>query len=235
MLGYVGSRLAQTVLVLLGVVTVAFGITNLVPADPARLLAGRQASEETVAGIRAQLGLDRPLYVQYGRYVGALARGDLGRSYQQRTDVRTLLLSRLPATLQLTAGGIFLELLFGLPLGIVSIFFLPAVLEGGYAFYRAAVGFDRLNRFNAILEALQLQNTVRNLPQYFFTTNLYAPSREPIAALTALFGVPLGEEDLGPLSNLLIVDLERAALVMAVYALLFGVLLFWSFTRRDIA
>lgn len=79
MLGYVGSRLMQTVFVLLGVVTVAFGITNLVPADPARLLAGRQASDETVAGIRAQLGLDKPLYVQYGRYVAALAQGDLGR------------------------------------------------------------------------------------------------------------------------------------------------------------
>ena len=131
MLGYVGSRLAQTVLVLLGVVTVAFGITNLVPADPARLLAGRQASEETVAGIRAQLGLDRPLYVQYGRYVAALARGDLGRSYQQRTDVRTLLLSRLPATLQLTAGGIVLELLFGLPLGIVAALYAGRALDKG--------------------------------------------------------------------------------------------------------
>ena len=131
MLGYVGSRLAQTVFVLLGVVTVAFGITNLVPADPARLLAGRQASEETVAGIRAQLGLDRPLYVQYGRYVGALARGDLGRSYQQRTDVRTLLLSRLPATLQLTAGGIVLELLFGLPLGIVAALYAGRALDKG--------------------------------------------------------------------------------------------------------
>ncbi len=131
MLGYVGSRLAQTVFVLLGVVTVAFGITNLVPADPARLLAGRQASDETVAGIRAQLGLDKPLYVQYGRYVAALAQGDLGRSYQQRTDVRTLLLSRLPATLQLTAGGIVLELLFGLPLGIIAALYAGRALDKG--------------------------------------------------------------------------------------------------------
>lgn len=126
-------------------------------------------------------------------------------------------------------------LLNSLPLGIVSIFFLPAVLEGAYAFYRATVGFDRLNRFNAILEALQLQNTVRNLPQYFFTTNLYAPSREPVTALFALFGAAGEAEDFGPLSNLLVVDLDRAALVMAVYALVFGALLFWSFTRRDIA
>ncbi len=122
-----------------------------------------------------------------------------------------------------------------LPLGIVAIFFLPAVLEGGYAFYRSVVGFDRLNRFNALLEALQLRTTVQELPKYFFTTNLYAPSREPIAVIANLFGAQLSADDLGPLSNLLSVDLNRAALMMAVYALIFGVLLFWSFTRSDVA
>ena len=122
-----------------------------------------------------------------------------------------------------------------LPLGIVAIFFLPAVLEGGYTFYRSVVGFDRLNRFNVFLETLQLQNTFRELPKYFFTTNLYAPSREPGSIFIGLFGAELSGDDLGPLSNFLTVDLGRAALVMAVYALLFGALLFWSFTRRDVA
>ena len=131
MLSYLASRLAQTIFVLLGVVTVSFLLTNLIPADPARMLAGRQANAETVAGIRAQLGLDRPLYVQYGRYVGGLARGDLGRSYQQRTEIRTLLFSRLPATLQLTAGGIFLELLFGVPLGILAALYAGRALDKG--------------------------------------------------------------------------------------------------------
>lgn len=129
MLGYIGSRALQTVVVLLGVATVAFLITNLVPADPARLLAGRQASAETVASIRNQLGLDRPLYEQYGRYVGRLAQGDLGRSYTQRTEVRTLLVSRLPATLLLTAGGIFVELLIGVPLGILAALFAGRFLD----------------------------------------------------------------------------------------------------------
>ena len=122
-----------------------------------------------------------------------------------------------------------------LPLGIVAIFFLPAVLEGGYTFYRSVVGFDRLNRFNAVLEALQLQNTFRELPQYFFTTNLYAPSIKPVSVVTSLFGGQFSSDDLGPLSDLLVVDLNRAALVLAVYALLFGALLFWSFTRSDVA
>lgn len=129
MLKYMAARFGQTLFVLLGVVTVSFLITNLVPADPARILAGRQANAETVANIRQQLGLDRPLYVQYARYVSNLAQGDLGRSYQQRTEIRTLLLSRLPATLQLTLGGIFFELLIGLPLGIFAALYAGRVLD----------------------------------------------------------------------------------------------------------
>jgi ABC-type transport system involved in multi-copper enzyme maturation permease subunit len=123
-----------------------------------------------------------------------------------------------------------------LPLGIVSIFFLPAVLEGGYTFYRTVVGFDRLNRFNAFLEALQLRNTLQELPRYFFTTNLYAPSRQPIAELAGLFGAGDATLDLSnPLSALFAPNLPHAALVMGAYGLLFGLLLLWSFTRRDIA
>lgn len=131
MLRYLAARSMQTLFVLLGVVTVSFLITNLVPADPARILAGRQASPETVATIRQQLGLDRPLHVQYARYVSNLAQGDLGRSYQQRTAVRTLLLSRLPATLQLTVGAIFVELLIGLPLGILAALYAGRALDKG--------------------------------------------------------------------------------------------------------
>lgn len=122
-----------------------------------------------------------------------------------------------------------------LPLGIVSIFFLPAVLEGGYTFYRSVVGFDRLNRFNAFLEALQLRNTFQELPRYFFTTNLYAPSRKPIADLAGLFGGSDPDFDLNnPLAAFFAPNLAHSALVMGIYALIFGVILFWSFTHRDV-
>ena len=129
MLRYLAGRLGQALFVLLGVVTLSFLITNLVPADPARILAGKQADAETVANIRRQLGLDRPLYVQYGRYLTGLARGDLGRSYQQRTEIATLLRSRLPATLQLTLGGIFFELLLGVQLGILAALYAGRALD----------------------------------------------------------------------------------------------------------
>lgn len=123
-----------------------------------------------------------------------------------------------------------------LPLGIVSIFFLPAVIEGAYGFYQVVVGFDRLNRFNALLQALQLRATFQELPRYFFTTNLYAPSREPIGALAAFFGAgSTGGLNNTPFGSLLAPDLPHAALVMGVYALLFAALLFWSFTRSDVS
>lgn len=126
-------------------------------------------------------------------------------------------------------------LIRSLPLGIVSIFFLPALIEGSVTFYQTAIGFDRINRFNAFLEALQLRNTFERLPRYFFTSNLYAPSREPIAALTQTLGLDVTGGDFGPFSNLFSVDLTRSAWVMGVYALVFAVLLFWSFTRSDVA
>jgi peptide/nickel transport system permease protein len=120
MLRYLARRLAASALILLGVTAVTFCLTFLIPADPVRMIAGRSASAETVASIRHQLGLDRPLPVQYVSYLGRLAQGDLGRSYVQKAEVSTLIWSRLPATLLLMAGAIFFELLIGLPAGIYA-------------------------------------------------------------------------------------------------------------------
>ncbi|MEM7445802.1 MAG: ABC transporter permease [Pseudomonadota bacterium] len=120
MLRYLGKRIVQAILIVLGITIVTFLLVNLVPADPARMVAGRNASADTVESIRQQLGLDQPLPVQYFAYLGNLVQGDLGRSYIQRIDVSELILARLPATLALLAGAIFFELLIGLPAGIVA-------------------------------------------------------------------------------------------------------------------
>jgi peptide/nickel transport system permease protein len=120
MLRFLLGRFAQSAFILLGVTAVTFALAFLVPADPVRMMAGRSATPETVASIRHQLGLDRPVPVQYLSYLGRLAEGDLGRSYLQKTEVTVLIASRLPATLQLMAGAIFFELLIGLTAGIWS-------------------------------------------------------------------------------------------------------------------
>lgn len=120
MVAYIARRLVQSALILLGVTVVTFVLLYIIPADPARQIAGRSATPETVANIRAQLGLDQPFHVQYFRYLGGLAQGDLGRSYLQRSEVTTLIQSRLPATLLLMAGAIFCELLIGLTMGLLA-------------------------------------------------------------------------------------------------------------------
>jgi peptide/nickel transport system permease protein len=117
---YVARRLAQAVFILLGITLVTYLLLFLLPADPVRQIAGRSATPEVVESIRRQLGLDLPLWRQYLRYLGNLLQGDLGRSYIQKTEVATLILSRLPATLQLMAGAIAVELLIGLTAGVVA-------------------------------------------------------------------------------------------------------------------
>lgn len=117
---YLVLRLGQALLVLFGITLVAFVITFLVPADPARMIAGQSATAETVQRIRHELGLDLPLPAQFGRYLRHVLRGDLGRSYAQKVDVAALLRSRFPATVELMVAGIVFELLIGLPAGILA-------------------------------------------------------------------------------------------------------------------
>ena len=117
---YLLRRLFQSVLILIGLSFVTFLLLYVLPADPVRQIAGRAATAETVENIRKELGLDQPFVVQYGRYLAGLVRGDLGRSYLQRTEVSELIASRLPPTLLLMAAGIAAELAIGVTLGVIA-------------------------------------------------------------------------------------------------------------------
>ena len=117
---YLLARFGPAALLLVGVSFVTFVLLYILPADPARQIAGRSASAETVATIRQQLGLDLPFHQQYGRYLGQLVQGDLGRSYAQKTEVAEIIASRLPATLLLRVAAIACELVIGLGSGIYA-------------------------------------------------------------------------------------------------------------------
>lgn len=119
MLSYVGRRLIQLVIVLIGVTVITFLIMFAIPGDPAQQLAGKNATPERIATIRAQLGLDRPIYVQYYKFVGRLVRGDLGESYQLQKPVLQMIKENAPNTIQLALAAVLIELL-GIPLGIYS-------------------------------------------------------------------------------------------------------------------
>ncbi len=120
MINFLGRRLLQSAMILLGVSFITFALLYLLPSDPVRQIAGRSATAQTVANIRAQLGLDQPFIVQYWRYLMNLLQLDLGRSYLQKTEVSTLMAARLPATLLLMVGAITAELVVGLTMGVVA-------------------------------------------------------------------------------------------------------------------
>jgi len=122
-------------------------------------------------------------------------------------------------------------------LGMVSVFFIPALIEGIYSVLRAVLDLRPLNRLNAVFQALELRSTFENLPLYFLTNNLYAPARRPVAEFTSLLGADFDEVTNNPLATSFLrsdMTLGHSALVMAGYALLFGLLLYLLFLRSDV-
>jgi len=119
-IGYVVRRVLRAITTLLGTTLIIFVLVRVVPADPAVTIAGPKADPETLAAIRKDLGLDDPVVVQYGRYVGGLVRGDLGRSYMTGRRVADVIVERLPATAWLALTSLALGFFLGLVLGIVT-------------------------------------------------------------------------------------------------------------------
>ena len=121
MTGWLIRRFLQMLLVVLGVVTLAFIFAFLVPANPARMVAGPQASPAAVASIARQLGLDKSVWSQYVSYIGRLLHGNLGVSFvlEGRT-VASEIGRALPYTAFLAVGGVFWELVIGVPAGIIA-------------------------------------------------------------------------------------------------------------------
>jgi ABC-type dipeptide/oligopeptide/nickel transport system permease component len=123
-------RLAQMILVVFGVVTLAFIFSNVVPGNPARTIAGAHATPATVASISHQLGLDKPLLTQYGEYLGRLVHGNLGTSYAlEGRSVASEIVSALPTTLQLAIGGVLVEIIVGIPIGVIAAYRPRGVLD----------------------------------------------------------------------------------------------------------
>jgi ABC-type dipeptide/oligopeptide/nickel transport system permease component len=120
MLGMVLKRLMLAIPSLIGVVIVTFLLTRALPGDPAAYFAGPAATQEAVAQIRKQLGLDQPLPQQFVRYVSDLVRGDMGVALTTGQPVAAEIMSRLPASAELTLLGLIVSVLIAVPLGILA-------------------------------------------------------------------------------------------------------------------
>jgi peptide/nickel transport system permease protein len=138
MLRFLASRLLATIPVLLVVAVVVFLLLRLTPGDPAAVIAGDIATTEQIEQIRSNLGLDKPIVVQFGIWFGKVLRGDLGESFFFKMSVAELIAQRIEPTLALAASTIVLAVLVAVPLGV-----LAAWRHGGWL-DRALMGFSTL-------------------------------------------------------------------------------------------
>jgi len=123
LLSYLARRLLLAPITILGLIAVIFVLVRLMPGDPAVTMLGDYATEERVAALRAEMGLDKPWPVQFGVYIGQLLRGNLGESMRMQKEVSWLIGSFFPPTLILALSAMTIAVLVGVSSGIVSAFF----------------------------------------------------------------------------------------------------------------
>jgi peptide/nickel transport system permease protein len=131
MSGYLLRRLAQVVPTALLAATLVFSLIHIIPGDPVEIMLGEGAQRADVAALRHDLGLDRPLLVQYGAFLGGLVRGDLGHSLRSGEPVLAILGERFPATLQLALVSMLVALLVSLPLGVLAALYRDRAVDHG--------------------------------------------------------------------------------------------------------
>lgn len=120
MLLFLAQRLLRIIPIAFGVVTILFLIFQLVPGDPAVLMAGPMATQAQITAIRHAVGLDQPIYVQYWHHIAGLLTGDFGYSLTYKGSPVREILARVPATLVLTGASILLTVVIGIPAGIAA-------------------------------------------------------------------------------------------------------------------
>jgi peptide/nickel transport system permease protein len=156
-------------------------IMQLLPGDPARIMLGLDASEEQIEQFRKEMGLDKPIPVQYMTWLGGVITGDLGRSIVQRNDVSQMILSRLPVTLQLGVYAIAMALIISIPAGIIAAVKRGTAIDSVIVFL-CNTGLSVPNFWLAILAVYLFSMTLGWLPVHGY--------------------VPLGEDVVGHLKHI---------------------------------
>ncbi|MFN4986348.1 MAG: ABC transporter permease [Ignavibacteria bacterium] len=172
MISYISRKIIYTLLVLLGVVLVTFFIRP--PGDPARVLLGQRADSASVAALREQLGLDKPLYNQVGTYMLNLSRGDLGRSIASQRPVSETIAERMPATALLALTSITLATVLGILVGVIAAWrpnswvdsTMMSVSLLGISLPAFVVGLLMVLLFGVVLEWFPISGYVDKGPEY---------------------------------------------------------------------
>ena len=117
---YIVKRIIMLIPVMLATIFVVYFIMDQSDVDPAKVMLGEGATEETIAGLHEELGLDDPFLIRYIRYVGDLLKGDMGTSYTYKTAVADQIKDRLPNTFLLASCGVLFSIIIGIPIGIIA-------------------------------------------------------------------------------------------------------------------
>ncbi len=120
MWSYLLRNLFYSFLIILGVLTVTFCLLYIIPGDPARMMLGQRADVASVEAVREELGLNKPIYIQYLKFMANALQGDLGRSYSSNRQVVQTILEKLPATALLALSALFISSILGILIGIIS-------------------------------------------------------------------------------------------------------------------
>ncbi len=123
------NRLVWFFPTVLGLLVIVFTISHVIPADPVAFMAGENATREQIEALRQELGYDRPLPVQFLSYVAGVLQGDMGTSLYTQRPIADDLVSRLPATLELTFVAVFFSALIGVPLGVIAAVYRNSLLD----------------------------------------------------------------------------------------------------------
>lgn len=169
MLRYTLRRLIFFPATLFGVSLLVFVILHLTPGDPAEILLGPEAGSEQLEQLRRNLGLDRPIYIQYLVFLKNALQGDLGRSIRTNNPVSEEILSRFPATLTLAAAGMVIAVVLGFPLGLAAALRRNTAVDG-LASLCALLGFSVPNFWAALMLMLLLSIAVPILPSSGYGT-----------------------------------------------------------------
>ena len=195
MFAFAFQRVLQAIVLLIAASIVVFLLLRLIPGDPAGTLAGPNARPEQLDVIRQQLGLDKPLPVQYGIWLSNVLRGDLGNSLISGYPVRGIIQQRVPASGELAAGGMLVAILIAIPVGLVSTLrrgtWLAAVASGYTALALAIptfwLGFLLLLLFGLRLDWLPMSGYVSVFDRPFTAIlHLILPSITLAASLSAV-------------------------------------------------
>lgn len=174
MSAFIIRNFIYSIFIIIGVLTVTFCLLYIIPGDPARMMLGQRADVASVESVREELGLNKPIYVQYIKFMSNAFQGDLGRSYATNREVVQTILDKLPATALLSISALFISSILGILIGIISAVKQYTWLDNvsmifalsGISFPSFAFGLIMALVFGHLLKWFPISGYINEGPQY---------------------------------------------------------------------